>query len=92
MSNKLSQWQMVELNKDFKLIESILPEVHPGEALVKIAGCGVCHTDLSFWHSGVQTKQAMPLTLVVGQKKHRLKQRIMQRQGGLTVPRSSQQY
>ncbi len=63
MSNKLSQWQMVELNKDFKLIESILPEVQPGEALVKIAGCGVCHTDLSFWHSGVQTKQAMPLTL-----------------------------
>lgn len=54
---------MVELNKDFKLIESILPEVQPGEALVKIAGCGVCHTDLSFWHSGVQTKQAMPLTL-----------------------------
>ncbi|MCX6311172.1 MAG: 6-hydroxycyclohex-1-ene-1-carbonyl-CoA dehydrogenase [Bacteroidetes bacterium] len=63
MSNKLSQWQMVELNKDFKLTESILPEVQPGEALVKIAGCGVCHTDLSFWHSGVQTKQAMPLTL-----------------------------
>ena len=36
--------------------------------------------------------QAMPLTLVVGQKKHRLKQRIMQKQGGLTVSRSSQQY
>lgn len=63
MSNKLSQWQMVELKKDFKLTESSLPEVKPGEALVKIAGCGVCHTDLSFWHSGVQTKQAMPLTL-----------------------------
>lgn len=63
MSNKLSQWQMVELNKDFKLTESALPEVKPGEALVKIAGCGVCHTDLSFWHSGVQTKQPMPLTL-----------------------------
>ena len=62
-NNKLSQWQMVELNKDFKLSESTLPEVKPGEALVKIAGCGVCHTDLSFWHSGVQTKQAMPLTL-----------------------------
>ena len=62
-NTKLSQWQMVELNKDFKLTESALPEVKPGEALVKIAGCGVCHTDLSFWHSGVQTKQAMPLTL-----------------------------
>ena len=31
--------------------------------LVKIAGCGVCHTDLSFWHDGVQTKHALPLTL-----------------------------
>jgi hypothetical protein len=36
--------------------------------------------------------QAMPLTLVVGQKKHRLKQRIMQKQGVSTVKRSYQQY
>ncbi len=62
-TNTMHQWQMVELNKDFKLVESALPELKDGEALVKIAGCGVCHTDLSFWHSGVQTKQSMPLTL-----------------------------
>ena len=34
-----------------------------GEALVEIAGCGVCHTDLSFWHYGVPTRQTLPLVL-----------------------------
>jgi 6-hydroxycyclohex-1-ene-1-carbonyl-CoA dehydrogenase len=62
-SNTLFQWQMTELDKDFVLIKSPLPTISANEALVKVAGCGVCHTDLSFWHSGVKTKQAMPLTL-----------------------------
>jgi 6-hydroxycyclohex-1-ene-1-carbonyl-CoA dehydrogenase len=57
------QWQMVELNKEFKLVENIFPELSAGEVLVKVAGCGVCHTDISFWHHGVQTKQPLPLTL-----------------------------
>lgn len=56
-------WQMTELNADFKLVESPLPDVNNTEALVKIAGCGVCHTDLSFWHYGVKTKKELPLTL-----------------------------
>jgi len=63
MNNKLYQWQMVQLDKEFQLAEKSLPELKEGEALVKIAGCGVCHTDLSFWHYGVQTKHALPLTL-----------------------------
>lgn len=54
---------MVELNKEFQLIESTLTGLKEGEALIKIAGCGVCHTDISFWHHGVQTKHALPLTL-----------------------------
>lgn len=54
---------MVERDKAFALAEQSSPELKPGEVLVKIAGCGVCHTDLSFWHDGVQTKQALPLTL-----------------------------
>ncbi len=60
---KLKQWQMTELNKDFSLVESDMPTINEKEAIVKIAGCGVCHTDISFWHHGVKTKQAMPLTL-----------------------------
>lgn len=60
---KLKQWQMTELNKDFSLVESDLPTINENEAIIKIAGCGVCHTDLSFWHDGVRTKKEMPLTL-----------------------------
>ncbi|KAA3651421.1 MAG: 6-hydroxycyclohex-1-ene-1-carbonyl-CoA dehydrogenase [Bacteroidetes bacterium] len=60
---KLKQWQMTELNKEFSLVESELPTISENEALVKVAGCGVCHTDLSFWHNGVRTKKEMPLTL-----------------------------
>lgn len=62
-TDRLYQWQMVEANKEFHLEESSFPELKNGEVLVKIAGCGVCHTDLSFWHSEVQTKHALPLTL-----------------------------
>jgi 6-hydroxycyclohex-1-ene-1-carbonyl-CoA dehydrogenase len=35
----------------------------PGRALVKVAGCGVCHTDLGFLYGGVPTKFKGPLVL-----------------------------
>jgi 6-hydroxycyclohex-1-ene-1-carbonyl-CoA dehydrogenase len=60
---QIKQWQMTALNSDFKLVEIELPELSENEAVVKIAGCGVCHTDLSFWHDGVRTKKELPLTL-----------------------------
>ena len=34
-----------------------------GEALVEVAGCGVCHTDLGFYYDGVPTRHGFPLTL-----------------------------
>ncbi len=34
-----------------------------GEAVVEVAGCGVCHTDVSFLHHGVKTRAALPLVL-----------------------------
>jgi 6-hydroxycyclohex-1-ene-1-carbonyl-CoA dehydrogenase len=34
-----------------------------GEAVVEVAGCGLCHTDLSFLYHGVRTRQAPPLVL-----------------------------
>lgn len=63
MEEKMFSWQMTELKADFKLVESSLPELNENEALIRIAGCGVCHTDLSFWHFGVKTKKELPLTL-----------------------------
>jgi 6-hydroxycyclohex-1-ene-1-carbonyl-CoA dehydrogenase len=35
----------------------------PGEALIEVAGCGVCHTDLGFYAGGVPTRHPLPLTL-----------------------------
>ncbi len=61
--NKIRSWKMTELNSDFILTESDFPEIKENEVVVKIAGCGVCHTDLSFWHYGVKTKHELPLTL-----------------------------
>ncbi len=54
---------MTGLDQPFSLAVSNFPEIKEGEVLVKVAGCGVCHTDISFWHHGVQTKHALPLTL-----------------------------
>ena len=39
------------------------PEPGPGEALVRVAGCGVCHTDIGFWMEGVPTNRGLPITL-----------------------------
>jgi 6-hydroxycyclohex-1-ene-1-carbonyl-CoA dehydrogenase len=39
------------------------PTPGPGEVVVQIAGCGVCHTDLGYYYDGVRTNQPLPLTL-----------------------------
>lgn len=35
----------------------------PGEVVVAVAGCGVCHTDLGFYYDGVRVKSPLPLAL-----------------------------
>ncbi len=61
--NKIRAWQMSAEKQPFELVEYPFPDLKKGSALVKIAGCGVCHTDLSFWHYGVPTRQSLPLVL-----------------------------
>ena len=34
-----------------------------GQVLVRVAGCGVCHTDIGFWKDGVPTRKGTPITL-----------------------------
>jgi 6-hydroxycyclohex-1-ene-1-carbonyl-CoA dehydrogenase len=46
-----------------ELTEIPTPELQPGEVLVEIAGCGVCHTDLGYFYDGVPTVAKPPLTL-----------------------------
>lgn len=39
------------------------PVAGPGQALVKVAGCGLCHTDLHYVDHGVETFKKPPLIL-----------------------------
>jgi 6-hydroxycyclohex-1-ene-1-carbonyl-CoA dehydrogenase len=43
--------------------EGMAPMPGPGNVLVKVAGCGVCHTDLGFLYGGVPTRKPLPLVL-----------------------------
>jgi 6-hydroxycyclohex-1-ene-1-carbonyl-CoA dehydrogenase len=61
--NQVTAYQMTAKDAPFERVERPLPGVEPGEALIAVAGCGVCHTDLSFWHQGVPTRHALPLVL-----------------------------
>ncbi len=58
----IQTWQMTEPGK-LQRTEIPVPELKPGEALVEVRGCGVCHTDLSYFYMGVPTIQKPPLTL-----------------------------
>jgi 6-hydroxycyclohex-1-ene-1-carbonyl-CoA dehydrogenase len=39
------------------------PPLADGEVMVRVAGCGVCHTDLGFLYGGVRTNHPLPLAL-----------------------------
>ncbi|MEK6687409.1 MAG: 6-hydroxycyclohex-1-ene-1-carbonyl-CoA dehydrogenase [Gemmatimonadota bacterium] len=56
-------WVMTAAGTPFEHREVPPREPGPGEAVVEVAGCGVCHTDLSFLHSGVPTRRPPPLVL-----------------------------
>ena len=47
------------------LAKSELEPFSPGprEVTVKVAGCGVCHTDLGYFYDGVRTTHPLPLVL-----------------------------
>ena len=71
---KIETWQMIQptiKNRETgevtpgKLEKSSIPVpvLGPGDVLVKVAGCGVCHTDLGYFYDGVPTVQKPPLTL-----------------------------
>ncbi|MDI6725622.1 MAG: 6-hydroxycyclohex-1-ene-1-carbonyl-CoA dehydrogenase [Smithellaceae bacterium] len=60
---EMISWQVVAPNKAIERLVSPLPVPGEGEVLLKVAGCGVCHTDLGFYYDGVRTKSPFPLTL-----------------------------
>lgn len=60
---EMTSWKMSALGKPIEKVVSPLPVPGPGEVRLKVAGCGVCHTDLGFFYNGVRTKSPLPLTL-----------------------------
>ncbi|MGQ9776453.1 MAG: 6-hydroxycyclohex-1-ene-1-carbonyl-CoA dehydrogenase [Thermodesulfobacteriota bacterium] len=72
--DKIQTWQMVQQTTKDKETGEVkpgrleqtsipVPTLGPEEVLVKVAGCGVCHTDLGYFYDGVPTVQKPPLTL-----------------------------
>ena len=59
---KIEAWRMTEPGKLARATLPV-PELKPGEVLVEVAGCGVCHTDLSYFAHGVKTIVPPPITL-----------------------------
>ena len=58
----IDTWQMAEPGR-LARTRIPMPALQPGEVVVEIAGCGVCHTDLSYFYMGVPTVQKPPLSL-----------------------------
>ncbi len=56
-------WQLVEPGQPLRRTLDTLPEPGPDEVVVQVAGCGVCHTDLGFYHGHVRTRAPLPLVL-----------------------------
>ena len=46
MADTMRAMQVSEKGGGFELVERDIPEVGPGEALVKVDACGVCHPDM----------------------------------------------
>ncbi|MBN2333282.1 MAG: 6-hydroxycyclohex-1-ene-1-carbonyl-CoA dehydrogenase [Deltaproteobacteria bacterium] len=59
---KIQTWQMVKPGEMVRT-EIDMPAIKAGEVCVKVAGCGICHTDLGYFYDGVPTVNEPPLTL-----------------------------
>lgn len=62
-TERLRSWRMTEAGKPLVLTEAPLPVPGPGEVLLEVAACGLCHTDFAFLYGGVRPNAPLPLTL-----------------------------
>ncbi|MBI5018106.1 MAG: alcohol dehydrogenase catalytic domain-containing protein, partial [Deltaproteobacteria bacterium] len=68
--SKIQTWQMTKATDPktgekgvLERTEIDVPALGLGDVLVEVAGCGVCHTDLSYFYDGVPTVVKPPLSL-----------------------------
>jgi 6-hydroxycyclohex-1-ene-1-carbonyl-CoA dehydrogenase len=55
-------WRMTAPT-NLEWFDDTLPPPAAGQAVVRVAGCGLCHTDLGFYAEGVRTRHPLPLVL-----------------------------
>jgi 6-hydroxycyclohex-1-ene-1-carbonyl-CoA dehydrogenase len=62
---KIEGWRWVMSSPGSALTRSRVEHFEPREteAVVRVAGCGVCHTDIGYLFDGVRTRKAPPLAL-----------------------------
>jgi len=59
----ISGWMMTAPEAPLEKRSYAPAPLAPGEAMVEVAGCGLCHTDISFLYMGVKTRAPLPLVL-----------------------------
>lgn len=57
------RWVVEEPGKPLARVDFEIEVPKPGEVVVEVAGCGVCHTDLGFYFDGVSPRHPYPLAL-----------------------------
>ena len=57
------RWEMTGVGDPLVLSHFELSSPGANEALIRVAGCGVCHTDLGFLYDGVKPRAKLPLAL-----------------------------
>jgi threonine dehydrogenase-like Zn-dependent dehydrogenase len=56
-------YRLIAPARSLERYEFLPLEPQPGEVVVEVVGCGVCHTDVGFAFDGVPTRAPLPLTL-----------------------------
>lgn len=62
-ASKIYGYEMSGAGEPLRPTERPLRALGPREVLVRVAGCGLCHTDLGFYDEGVRPRHELPLIL-----------------------------
>jgi 6-hydroxycyclohex-1-ene-1-carbonyl-CoA dehydrogenase len=60
---EIQSWQMTQVGLPMRPAKVPVRSLAQDEVLVRVVGCGVCHTDLGFFYEGIRTVKSPPLTL-----------------------------
>jgi 6-hydroxycyclohex-1-ene-1-carbonyl-CoA dehydrogenase len=63
LPQRFGGWEIAAGETALRWAERDRRRLQPDEVLVKVAGCGVCHTDVGFLFDGVRTRRPPPLIL-----------------------------